>query len=118
RRRGQPSDSGDVLGMLLAARDDDGSAMTDEQIRDEVMTLFLAGHETTALALSWTWVLLAQNPEAEKKLWAELDTGEPNPPYTGMVLTESMRVYPPVWTFGREAIIDCEIGGYRISKGA
>ena len=74
QRRTQKIDNGDLLSLLLSARDeDDGTGMTDQQLRDEAMTLFLAGHETTALVLSWTWYLMAQNPEAEKKLWAELD---------------------------------------------
>ena len=118
RRRGRDKDSSDVLGMLLAARDDDGSAMSDEQLRDEMMTLFLAGHETTALALSWTWYLLALHPDVERKLWAELDTGVQDSPYARMVLQESMRLYPPVWGIGREALAACDIGGYRIPAGA
>src|SRR6185295_19645568 len=72
-RRASGSDQGDLLSMLLAAHDDDGSQMTDHQLRDEVMTLFLAGHETTALTLSWAWYLLAQNPQVEKNFHAELD---------------------------------------------
>lgn len=129
RGRGDGAGSTDVLGMLLAARDDDGGAMTDQQIRDEVMTLFLAGHETTALALSWTCYLLAQNPEVERKLQAEVDAALgarpaatladlPNLPYARMVLNESMRIYPPVWGIGREAVRECEIGGYRVPKGS
>lgn len=118
RRRGRHQDSTDVLGMLLAARDQDGSAMSDEQLRDEMMTLFLAGHETTALALSWTWYLLALHPEVERKLWAELDTGVSDSPYARMVLQESMRLYPPVWGIGREALAACDIGGYRIPAGS
>jgi cytochrome P450 len=113
--------------MLMAARDEDGGAMTDEQLRDEVITLFLAGHETTALALSWTWFLLAQHPEKEAKLHAELDrvlggrapTVEdlPHLSYAGMVFHESMRLYPPAYAFGREAVEDCEIGGFHIARG-
>jgi cytochrome P450 len=87
------------------------------------MTLFLAGHETTANALSWTWYLLSQNPEVESKFHAELDAFGDRPPgpenlgalpYTRMVLTESMRLYPPAWAIGRRAINDFEVNGYRI----
>src|SRR5437660_682039 len=72
-RRANESDEGDLLSMLLKARDEDGSQMTDRQLRDEVMTLFLAGHETTALTLAWSWYLLGQHPDAEEKFHAELD---------------------------------------------
>jgi cytochrome P450 len=88
--------------------------MSDEQIRDEVMTLFLAGHETTAVALSWTFYLLSQHPEIGEKLCEAVD-GEDGS-YVKMVLNESMRVYPPVWGIGREAIRDCEVGGYAVPR--
>ena len=114
--------------MLLAAHDEDGSQMNDKQLRDEVMTLFLAGHETTALTLSWAWYLLAQNPEAETRFHAELDEvlGDRLPTvadlarlqYTEMIAKESMRLYPPAYALGREAIEECEIGGYRVPAGA
>jgi cytochrome P450 len=127
-RRKSERDTGDLLSMLLAARDDDGSRMTDKQLRDESITLFLAGHETTANALSWTWWLLAQNPEAENKLHAELDSllagrvptldDVPKLKYTEQVLTESLRLYPPAWGTARIAMEDHEIGGYHIPKGA
>jgi cytochrome P450 len=101
--------------------------MTDKQLRDESTTLFLAGHETTANALSWTWWLLAQNPAAEKKLHAELDNllGGRAPTlddvarlkYTENVLTESLRLYPPAWGTARVAIEEHEIGGYQVPKG-
>lgn len=120
-------DNGDLLSMLLLAEDDDGSHMTDEQARDEIVTLFLAGHETTANTLNWTWTLLAQNPDVEAKLQAELDTvlaGKAPTladlgglPYTEWVIKESMRVYPPAWIVGREAIEDVEIGEYFMPKG-
>lgn len=123
RRRGE---SDDLLGMLLAARDDDGSPMTDRQLRDEVMTLFLAGHETTANTLSWTLYLLAQNPDVEARLHAELDhvLGKRLPTmaevaelrYTGQVIKESMRLYPPAWGIGRQAQEPFEVGGYRFEK--
>jgi cytochrome P450 len=126
-RRVSGKDSGDLLSMLLAARDDDGSRMTDRQLRDEAITIFLAGHETTANALSWTWMLLSQNPAVEAKLHAELDAvlarrtpaldDLPSLRYTGHVITESMRLYPPAWGMARIAIEDVEIGGYPIPKG-
>ena len=114
----------DLLSMLLAARDEDGSHMTDKQLRDEALTLFLAGHETTALALSWTFYLLGQNPEVETRLADEVRSvlagREPGAAdvtrlqYTGQVIKETMRLYPPAWSIGREAIEDCEIGGYYV----
>jgi cytochrome P450 len=126
-RRQSANENGDLLSMLLAARDDDGSRMTDRQLRDEAITIFLAGHETTANALSWTWMLLAQNPTVEAKLHAELDSvlrghapsldDVPNLPYTGHVITESMRLFPPAWGMARIAIEDTEIAGYPIPKG-
>lgn len=128
-RRASGIDHGDLLSMLLAAHDeDDGSQMTDRQLRDEVMTLFLAGHETTALTLSWAWYLLAQNPEAEKTFHTELDevlagrlptvADLPRLKYTEMIAKESMRLYPPAFGVGREAIEECEIGGYRVPAGS
>ncbi|MDQ2975969.1 MAG: cytochrome P450 [Acidobacteriota bacterium] len=123
-RRASSHDQGDLLSMLLAAHDEDGSQMTNRQLRDEVMTLFLAGHETTALTLSWAWYLLAQNPEVEKKFHSELDevlqgrqptmADMPNLKYTEMIAKESMRLYPPAYGVGRETIDECEIGGYRV----
>lgn len=130
-RRKSGADKGDLLSMLLAARDEegDGGGMTDEQIRDEALTLFLAGHETTANALTFTWYLLSQNPETEAKFHAELDqlfpNGETPKPedytrlkYTEAVLAEAMRLFPPAWALGRLAIEEHEIGGYTIPKGA
>lgn len=122
-----PNHNDDLLGMLLSARDDDGQPMTARQIRDEVMTLFLAGHETTANALAWTFYQLEQNPEVEATLQAELasvldgrlpDLADvPKLRYTSMVMKESMRLYPPAWGMGREAIEPFELGGYRFDKG-
>jgi len=126
-RRASGYDEGDLLSMLLQAQDDDGTRMSDAQLRDEVMTLFLAGHETTALALSWSWYLLASHPEAEKKFHAELDEvlGGRTPTvadmaslkYTEMIAKEAMRLYPPAYAVGREAIEETEIGGFRVPKG-
>ncbi|MGH9930626.1 MAG: cytochrome P450 [Pyrinomonadaceae bacterium] len=127
-RRCSGKDRGDLLSMLLLAQDTegDGGAMTDEQLRDEVMTIFLAGHETTANALTWTWYLLSQNPAAEAGLHEEIDRvlGGRLPAfddvaqlkYTEMVLAESMRLYPPAWALGRLAMEDFEIGGYLVPK--
>ncbi len=126
-RRASGRDHGDLLSMLLQA-EEEGGRMTDTQVRDEAMTLFLAGHETTANALTWTFYLLSQNPEPEAKLHEELDKvllGQvpsfqdvPRLPYARMVLTESMRLYPPAWVLGREVIKPTRIGGYLIPKGA
>ncbi|HLL99652.1 MAG TPA: cytochrome P450 [Pyrinomonadaceae bacterium] len=131
RRKSGDADKGDLLSMLLAARDEegDGSGMTDEQIRDEALTLFLAGHETTANALTFAWYLLSENPEAETKFHAELDRIFPNKEtpqpedyarlkYTEAVLAEAMRLFPPAWALGRLAVEEHEIGGYRIPKGS
>jgi cytochrome P450 len=125
-RRASGADRGDLLSMLLLAQDDegDGGKMSDLQVRDEAMTLFLAGHETTANALTWTWYLLSQNQEVEAKLHQEIDgvlAGRlPTVddiallPYTEKVFAESMRLYPPAWTIGRRALVDYPIGDYRV----
>ena len=129
KRRAEGRDYGDLLSMLLAVRDEEsGEGMNNEQLRDEVLTLILAGHETTATALSWIWYLLSQHPQVEAKLHAELDEvlGGRAPTmadlahltYTGMVVDEAMRIFPPVWAVGRAAIDDDEIMGYRIPKGS
>jgi cytochrome P450 len=128
-QRRSAGDRGDLLSMLLLARDEespDGSGMTDRQLRDEVMTIFLAGHETTANALTWTWTLLARHPEVERTLHTELDSvlasGPLDPdaaarlPYTRMVIAESLRLYPPAWGIGRRAVEDFTIGGYTIAR--
>jgi cytochrome P450 len=125
-RRAQTEDRGDVLSMLLEAKDEDGTRMTDRQVRDEAMTLFLAGHETTANALSWTFYLLARHPDVRAKMEAELDALGHAPsydelkklPYTLAVLKESMRLYPPAYLLGRRAVEDVTIGEHRIRKGA
>jgi cytochrome P450 len=119
-------DKGDLLSMLLEARDDDGSGMDPKQLRDETMTLFIAGHETTAMALSWAWYLLATHPETMQKLHHEVDTALQgrlptlrdlaNLPYTDMVLKEAMRLYPPAPGVSRQATEDVQIGDYLIEK--
>jgi cytochrome P450 len=126
-RRGSGYDQGDLLSMLLQAQDDDGTRMSDAQLRDEVMTLFLAGHETTALALSWSWYLLATHSEAEQKFHAELEemlngrppnvSDLPRLKYAEMIAKEALRLYPPAYAVGREAIEETEIGGFRVPKG-
>jgi len=128
QRRQSAVDQGDLLSLLLNAQDaDDGTRMTDKQLRDEAMTLFLAGHETTALVLSWTWYLLARHPLVETKLLAEISqfVGGRSPvfedvaklDYTEAVLSEAMRLYPPAYTIGREALANCVVGGYSVAKG-
>jgi len=129
-RRASNEDRGDLLSMLLHAQDTEGAGggMSDRQLRDEVITLFLAGHETTANALSWTWVLLGRNPGIEAKLHAELDTVLANRaataddvgrlPYTRAVVAESMRLYPPAWTLGRRVLDDYAWAGHDIPRGS
>src|SRR5579883_3048873 len=126
-RRRNPRDTGDLLSMLLQAQDE-GSGMTDKQVRDEALTLFLAGHETTANALTWTWFLLSQNPECERQMQAELDevlqgrapiaADLPSLRYTEMVLAEAMRLYPPAWAIGRMALESFELRGTKIAAGS
>ncbi len=122
-------DRGDLLSMLLAAQhEDSGQGMTDEQVRNEAMTLFLAGHETTANALTWTWYLLSQNPAEAAGLHAELDTvlagrlptvpDLPRLAYTRRVVAEALRLYPPGWAIGRSVVKDVELGGYTLPAGA
>jgi len=122
---------GDLLSMLLAARDDqaegDGGTLSPDELRDQVLTLFLAGYETVANALAWTWLLLGQNPDAEARLHDELDSvlagspptleDMPRLEYTAMVLSESLRLYPPAWAMGRQVLEDVSIGPYRLRKG-
>jgi cytochrome P450 len=129
-RRRNGGDRGDLLSMLIQARDDegDGTGMTDKQLRDEIMTIFFAGHETTANALTWTWYLLSQNPEVEARLHREIDevlNGQlPSAEdysrlsYTEMVFAESMRLYSPSWITGRRALNDYQINGYIIPAGS
>jgi cytochrome P450 len=127
RRSGDTPPGDDLLSRLLAARDDDGGRMTDRQLRDELVTLFLAGHETTALALAYSFYLLAQHPAAERRLAAELDDvlqGQPPTAalvprlrYTEWVVREGMRLYPPAPSIGREAVCDCEVAGFHVPRG-
>lgn len=125
--RARPQAGDDLLSMLLRAQDEDGSRMTDVQLRDEAMTLFLAGHETTALTLSWAWYLLARNPQVDAKLAAEWQAvlggrpptaaDVPRLTYTEHTVMEAMRIYPPVYLIGREPVEDVELGGFRVRKG-
>jgi cytochrome P450 len=116
-------DDGTVLAMLLQALDEDGRPMPDRLVRDEVLTLMLAGHETTANALDWTWLLLDRNPDAADRLHAELDAAHPNArlaelPYTHAVIAESMRLYPPAWVLGRRMTEDVTLAGWPIPAGS
>ncbi|MEX2015724.1 MAG: cytochrome P450, partial [Candidatus Hydrogenedentales bacterium] len=125
-RRQDSGDHGDLLSMILAARDDEG-AMTDQQVVDEVITLFVGGHETTALTLTWAWALLAQNPAAEQRMYAEIDSllggREPTPEdvpqleYTQRVVAETLRLYPPIYILARECLEDYPVGEYVATKG-
>jgi cytochrome P450 len=128
RHRASGHDTGDLLSRLLAARDEQGGGgMSDRQLRDEVVTLILAGHETTALVLFYSFYLLARSPDSADRLAAELHdvlrdrspsaTDVPNLRFTEWVIRESMRLYPPAWGIAREALADCEIGGYHVPKG-
>jgi cytochrome P450 len=125
-RRASGQDRGDLLSMLIDAQDaDDGSRMTPQQLRDEVMTIYMAGHETTAVTLSWAWYLLGAHPEADARLAAEVrDVLGDRPPaasdlarlkYTEMVVLESMRLYPPAYGLGRQAVKATQIGGHAIA---
>ncbi len=128
RERTESGDRGDVLSMLLFARDEEGGGMSEQQVRDEAMTLFLAGHDTTGNSLTWTWHLLARNPEVEARWHRELDEvlGDRLPGaedvellrYTRQVFQESLRLFPPVPAVGRRAAEAVEIGGSRIPRGS
>ena len=126
-RRSSSAASSDFLSSLMEARDEDGTAMSDRQLRDEVITFLLAGHETTALVLSWTIHLLSRHPEIERVLAAEIENvvgrrsvtmdDVPRLRFTEHTITESMRLYPPAWAIGREARSDCQIGGFQVRGG-
>jgi len=129
RGRGPDAEPKDLLARLIAARDSEtGGGMTAQEVRDQVVTIFMAGHETTAQALAWTWYLLSQHPAVEAKLHAELasvlEGGTPrhedvaNLPYSRMVLEEAMRLYPPAHTLGRQPIAADEVLGHRIPAGS
>jgi cytochrome P450 len=125
-RRANLGDRGDLLSMLLMAQDDEdkGRGMSDQQVRDEAMTIFLAGHETTANALTWTWYLLSQSPAVERHLHEEIDrvlegrlpgvADVDRLPFVTRVVTESMRLYPPAWLVGRRAVNQYSIGQYHV----
>lgn len=124
---GDSNDRGDLLDLLLAARDDEGRPMSRRQLRDELMTIFLAGHETTAIALSFTLWLIARHEAVQEKLreeWDDVLAGRPvtaadipQLPYTKAVLQESMRLYPPAWFLGRETRDNYQLGDYRLPRG-
>ena len=126
-RRASGEDHGDLLSALLAARDEDGRGMSRRHLRDEAMTIILAGHETTAIALTWALVLLDQNPEVRGRLEREVDRGLAGNrptlidvrrlPYAEAVLLEAMRLYPPIYGIGRQVVERCEIGGYVLEPG-
>lgn len=129
-RRASGADHGDLLSMLLQATDEEGdkTGMSNEQVRHEILTMFLAGHETTSLALMWTWYLLSQNPAAATKLQAELDgvlggrtptvDDLPHLPYTEKVFTEAMRLYPPAYATSRYSVKEQQVGGYTVPAGS
>jgi cytochrome P450 len=126
-RRRDPQDRIDLLSLLLNARDEADQPMSDRQIQDEALTLFNAGHETTSVAMMWTWYLLSQHPEVEAKLHAELDrvlggklptlADLPQLPYTEMILKEALRLFPPAYGTSRDALEPVTIGGYTLQKG-
>ena len=128
RRKGEYQDQKDILSILLQPDEETGELMDMRQIRDEVATLFGAGHETTSHALTWTWCLLAQHPEIQEKLYEEVTRvlGDRIPTaddmeelrYVQMVFMEGMRIYPPVWVLNsRQPAQEVELGGYRIPAG-
>jgi cytochrome P450 len=129
-RRRSGEDRGDLLSILLLAQDEESGqgGMSNTQVRDEALTLFLAGHETTANTLTWTWYLLSQHPEVERKLHQELDEilqgrlpafeDVPRLAYTEMVVAESIRLYPPAWAIGRRSLVDQKIGNYAVPANA
>ncbi len=127
-RRRDGEDRGDLLSMLMLARDEDGSAMDDRQVRDESITIFLAGHETTAISMTWVWYALALYPDVERRLHAELDAvlgdREPVPadypklPYAQAIFRETLRLYPPAYRMGRRTVEEVRIGDYVLPNDA
>nr|MBP8948184.1 cytochrome P450 [Promineifilum sp.] len=128
RTQGHTADSGDLLSMLLLSRDEAGDRMSDDEVRDQLVTLFVAGHETTSNALTWTWYLLSQHPEAEARLHEEVDAvlGSRSPaladlphlPTTMQIIKEAMRLYPPAWVVNvRRAAADTTLGPYAVKQG-
>jgi cytochrome P450 len=127
-RRDAPSDRGDLLSILLLARDDEAHGMNDAQVRDEAMTIFIAGHETTALALTWAWYLLSQNASAERRLHDEIDAvlgartatldDAARLPFATAVIKEALRLYPPAWILGRRALRDVALDEFTIRRGS
>ncbi len=127
-RRRNGTDGGDLISLLLSAQDENGDRMSDEQVRDEAITILLAGHDTTTNALTWTWYLLSQHPEVEAKLHAEIDTqlrgrlpsfdDLSRLVYAEMVVSEGLRLFPPAWRIGRRVVADCEVGGYFFPAGS
>jgi cytochrome P450 len=130
QRRLTNEDRGDLLSMLLLAEDSEnkGRRMTDLQLRDEVMTIFLAGHETSANAMAWSWYLIGQHPEVEAQFQNEVDRvlegraprmdDVPNLPLTSRIFAEALRLYPPIWAVGRRAIRECQIGNCKVTAGS
>jgi cytochrome P450 len=127
RAQGDAADSGDLLSMLLLSRDESGDRMSDDEVRDQAVTLFVAGHETTSNALTWTWYLLSQQPAEEARLHAELEAtlggrppalaDLPRLPYTLQVIKEAMRLYPPAWVVNiRRAAADTTLGPYAVKR--
>jgi len=128
RAQGDAADSGDLLSMLLQSRDEAGDRMSDAEVRDQLVTLFVAGHETTSNALTWTWYLLSQHPAVEARLHEELGgvlgsrppalADLPHLPYTMQIIKESMRLYPPAWVVNvRRAAADTTLGPYAVKRG-
>jgi cytochrome P450 len=128
-RRASTADATDLVTTLIRARDEEtGETMTDQQVRDEVMSAIIAGHETVSTGLTWIWYLLSRNPDPARRLRAELQEvlggrtptvqDLPKLPYLGMVVDEGLRLYPPLWVNARTPLEDDEIGGYHIEKGA
>ena len=128
QRRKRAVVSNDILRLLVEARDDKGCAMSETQLIDEVLTLIVAGHETTASTLNWCWYLISQHPEVEQKLWGELESSPEsfdNLPfenlakftYVRQILDETMRLYPAGWMVSRKALHDDQLGDYYVPKG-